>query len=73
MPLQQYSNGDRVTWSEGDTRRKGIVTASDVTAPRDAGDKAGMRFYQVTAADGSSYTVSEGDLEPTDASTEDGD
>ena len=73
MALQQFSNGDRVSWRDGDTRRKGVVTASDVEGPPDAGNKAGTRFYRVTSADGMSYSVSENELEPTDAPTDPGD
>lgn len=64
MPLQQFSNGDRVTWMEGDTRHNGIVTESDVEGPADAGEKAGIRFYRVTSADGASHLVPENELEP---------
>ena len=67
MALQKFSNGDRVSWTEGDIHRKGVVTASDVEGPPDAGEKAATRFYRVTASDGTSYAVSETDLEPTDA------
>ena len=64
---QQFSNGDRVSWHEDDKKRTGIVAASDVEGPADAGDKAGMRFYSVATADGTSYVLPENELEPTDS------
>lgn len=67
MPLQQFSNGDRVNWTDGDVRRQGVVTQSDVEGPADAGDKAAMRFYRVTSAEGASHLVPENELEPTDS------
>lgn len=66
MALQKFSNGDRVSWMEGDVERRGVVTESDIEGPPDAAEKAATRFYRVTAADGTSYAVSEADLEPTD-------
>ena len=65
--MQKFSNGERVRWSDGGTERTGVVTASDVDAPPEAGDAAGNRFHRVTASDGTSYVVAETDLEPTDA------
>ena len=68
--MQKFSNGARVRWREGDADRIGIVTASDVEPPPDAGDRAATRFHRVTAADGTSYVLSENDLEPTGTSSE---
>lgn len=68
--MQQFSNGDRVRWRDGDTQRTGVVTDSDVEAPPEAEDKAGGRFHRVTVADGASYIVAESDLEPTDSRPE---
>ena len=68
--MQKFSNGERVRWREGEAERTGIVTNSDVDPPPEAGGKAGNRFHRVTAADGTSYVISESDLEPTDASPE---
>lgn len=68
--MQKFSNGERVRWRDGDTDRTGVVTASDVEAPPEAEAKAAGRFHRVTAADGTSYVVAEGDLAPTDARPE---
>lgn len=69
-PMQQFSNGDRVRWRDGETVRTGVVTASNAEAPPEAGSKAGGRFHRVTAADGTSYVVAEGDLDPTNSRPE---
>lgn len=64
--MQKFANGDRVKWQEGGEARTGVVTASDVDGPADAGDKASMRFHRVTESDGSNHVLPEGDLEPAD-------
>ncbi len=68
--MQKFSNGARVRWTDGDQQRTGVVTDSNVAAPEDAGDHAETRFHRVTSADGTTYVVSEIELEPTGASPE---
>ena len=67
MAMQQFSKGDRVRWQDGESARTGVITESDVEEPADAGDKAGIRFYRVTTADGQSRVLPENELEPTQA------
>ena len=65
--MQKFSNGERVRWRDGETERTGVVTDSNVEAPPDAEHQEATRFHRVTAADGTSYVVSESELEPTDS------
>ena len=65
--MQQFASGDRVRWQEGGERRTGVITDTDVESPPHADDKAGIRFYRVTTADGGSHVLPETELEPTQA------